>query len=151
MAPKLDNSELDFTPEKQKVYEEYLRTGKVDGEEINNMFAVARKIGTSISRINKWQLEQNQRFLQEKEHALHELDLLQRRTQNQLITQIVKTTLWIIGGVGTVTTGLYIFAMTMQYDIKIIESTWSNMFGILLTNSFSILGTIMGVKYSENK
>ena len=37
-------------------------------------------------------------------------------------------------------------------DTDIIGSTWSNMFGILLTNSFSIIGTIMGVKYAtDNK
>ncbi len=30
-------------------------------------------------------------------------------------------------------------------------STWSNMFSILLTNSFSIIGTIMGVKYASEK
>ena len=32
------------------------------------------------------------------------------------------------------------------------ETLRSNLFGILLTNSFSIIGTIMGVKYaSDNK
>jgi hypothetical protein len=35
-------------------------------------------------------------------------------------------------------------------DTEIIASTWSNMFGILLTNSFSIIGTIMGVKYASS-
>lgn len=39
----------------------------------------------------------------------------------------------------------------LGYDSKIIESTWSNLFGILLTNSFSIVGTIMGVKYATEK
>ena len=34
-------------------------------------------------------------------------------------------------------------------DTQIIGSTWSNMFGILLTNAFSIVGTIMGVKYAN--
>jgi hypothetical protein len=55
-------------------------------------------------------------------------------------------------GVGVVTT--LMFALTIIYGIdnKIVESAWSNMFGILLTNSFSIIGTIMGVKYaSENR
>jgi len=33
--------------------------------------------------------------------------------------------------------------MTIGMDTDIIGSTWSNMFGILLTNSFSIVGTIL--------
>ena len=32
-----------------------------------------------------------------------------------------------------------------------IGSVWGNMFGILLTNAFSIIGTIMGVKYASEK
>jgi hypothetical protein len=43
-------------------------------------------------------------------------------------------------------------AIFTSKETQIIGSTWSNMFGILLTNSFSIVGTIMGVKYaSDNK
>jgi hypothetical protein len=41
--------------------------------------------------------------------------------------------------------------MTSGTDTQIIGSTWSNMFGILLTNAFSIVGTIMGVKYATDK
>jgi hypothetical protein len=41
--------------------------------------------------------------------------------------------------------------MIFNYERTIIESTWSNLFGILLTNSFSIIGTIMGVKYATAK
>lgn len=33
----------------------------------------------------------------------------------------------------------------------LLGSTWSNMFSILLTNSFSIIGTIMGVKYASEE
>ena len=87
-----------------------------------------------------------------KEDALNDLDLLQKKTQYQLIESIVKVSLWIVCGVGVVTT--LMFALTIIYgvDNKIVESAWSNMFGILLTNSFSIIGTIMGVKYaSENR
>ena len=41
--------------------------------------------------------------------------------------------------------------MAIKYVEKI-GSTWSNMLSILLTNAFSIVGTLMGVKYaSENK
>lgn len=80
--------------------------------------------------------------------AVEDLDTLQKRTQFELIGLIVKIALFIIIGVGLITTGLYVFAILNNYDTKIIESSWSNMFGILLTNSFSIIGTIMGVKYA---
>jgi hypothetical protein len=81
--------------------------------------------------------------------AVEDLDTLQKRTQFELIGLIVKSALYVIIGVGLVTTALYVFAMVNHYDTKILESSWSNMFGILLTNSFSIIGTIMGVKYAS--
>ncbi len=87
-----------------------------------------------------------------KDEALNDLDLLQKKTQYQLIESIVKVSLWIVCGVGIVTTIMFGLTLILGVDNKIIESAWSNMFGILLTNSFSIIGTIMGVKYaSENK
>jgi hypothetical protein len=36
----------------------------------------------------------------------------------------------------------------MGKEVNTIGPAWSNMFGILLTNAFSIVGTIMGVKYA---
>lgn len=86
-----------------------------------------------------------------KETALNDLDLLQKKTQNQLIESIVKVSLWIICGVGLTTTVMFAISLITGIDNKIIESSWSNMFGILLTNSFSIIGTIMGVKYASEK
>ena len=46
---------------------------------------------------------------------------------------------------------MYGIALFSEQDTQIIGSTWSNMFGILLTNAFSIVGTIMGVKYASEK
>ena len=86
-----------------------------------------------------------------KEVALNDLDLLQKKTQTELIGTIVKVALLVILSVGVITTGLYITAMFTNKDTQIIGSTWSNMFGILLTNAFSIIGTIMGVKYASEK
>lgn len=83
--------------------------------------------------------------------AVEDLDSLQKRTQFELMGMIVRSALYVIIGVGLVTTLLYFYAMTHNYDTKILESSWSNMFGILLTNSFSIIGTIMGVKYATDK
>ena len=87
-----------------------------------------------------------------KDEALQDLEVMQKKTQFELISIIVRLALAVIVGVGITTSALYAFVLYMGYDSKIIESTWSNLFGILLTNSFSIVGTIMGVKYAtENK
>ena len=80
-----------------------------------------------------------------------DLDILQKRTQFELVGTIVKVALWVIIGVGIVTTALYVVALFEGKDTQIIGSTWSNMFGILLTNAFSIIGTIMGVKYASER
>jgi len=84
-----------------------------------------------------------------KEIAETDLSLLQKKTQTELMGNIVRVALWVIMGVGLLTTALYVFVMVRGLDAKIIESTWSNLFGILLTNSFSIIGTIMGVKHAN--
>ncbi len=87
-----------------------------------------------------------------KQNAENDLDLLQKRNQTELISTIVRVALYIIVGVGIVTTGVYIFTLMMGKDTQVISSAWSNIFGILLTNAFSIVGTIMGIKYAtENE
>jgi hypothetical protein len=86
-----------------------------------------------------------------KDEALNDLELVQKKSQFELIGTIVKTALFIILGVGVITTIMYAIAMMTGKDTQIIGSTWSNMFGILLTNAFSIVGTIMGVKYASEK
>ena len=86
-----------------------------------------------------------------KEAAEADLDLLQKKTQTELIGTIVRVALWIVVGVGVTTTLIYAIAILTGVDTTLIGNTWSNMFGILLTNSFSIIGTIMGVKYATEK
>jgi hypothetical protein len=81
--------------------------------------------------------------------AENDLDILQKKKQNELIGKIVVVALWIIIGVGIVTTGVYLFSIFSGIDTQLIASTWSNIIGILLTNAFSIIGTIMGVKYAS--
>lgn len=88
-----------------------------------------------------------------KEAALNDLDLIQKKSQFELIGQIIKVALWVIMSVGILTTLLYIVALFMKGespDTTLIGNTWSNLLGILLTNSFSIVGTIMGVKYASD-
>lgn len=83
--------------------------------------------------------------------ALEDLELMQKKTQYELISTIVRVALVVIIGVGVITTLMYGLALMTGSDTQIIGSTWSNMFGILLTNAFSIVGTIMGVKYATEK
>jgi hypothetical protein len=78
--------------------------------------------------------------------------VLQKKTQNELISTIVRVALWVIMGVGIITTGVYVLTLFVGKDTQVISAAWSNIFGILLTNAFSIVGTIMGIKYAtENK
>ena len=86
-----------------------------------------------------------------KNAALNDLDIAQKRSQFELIGTIVRVALYVIIGVGFTTTAMYVVALLTKADTQIIGSTWSNMFGILLTNAFSIVGTIMGVKYASEK
>lgn len=86
-----------------------------------------------------------------KQTALNDLDIVQKKKQTELIGSIVKIALGVIISIGVITTFMYILALTINKDTQMIGSTWSNMLGILLTNAFSIIGTIMGVKYSSKE
>ena len=82
--------------------------------------------------------------------AQNDLDVIQKKTQFELIGNIVSYALYVIVGTGLITTALYVMAIIKgSPETTLIGSTWSNLFGILLTNSFSIIGTIMGVKYAS--
>ena len=116
------------------------------------------KIESQNTELVEWR-EKNEKITQELHKALesaeeskklaeNDLDILQKKTQFELIGTIVRISLFVIIGVGVITTAVYMVALFMNKDTEIIASTWSNMFGILLTNSFSIIGTIMGVKYA---
>ena len=87
----------------------------------------------------------------EKDAALNDLDVQMKKSQSELIKIIVKVALAVIVGVGVVTTILYWMAIVTDQDTQIIGSTWSNMFSVLLTNAFSIVGTIMGIKYATQE
>ena len=86
-----------------------------------------------------------------KQTAENDLDILQKKTQYELVGSIVKVALWVICGVGAITSILFAITLLFGIENKAVESSWSNMFSILLTNSFSIVGTIMGVKYASDK
>jgi Fe2+ transport system protein B len=86
-----------------------------------------------------------------KTNAENDLELIQKKSQFELIGTIVKVALWVIMGVGLTTTLMFLIALFAGVDTSVIGSTWSNIIGILLTNAFSIVGTIMGVKYASEK
>ena len=86
-----------------------------------------------------------------KANAENDLELIQKKSQFELIGTIVKVALWVIIGVGLTTTLMFLIALFAGVDTSVIGSTWSNIIGILLTNAFSIVGTIMGVKYASEK
>jgi len=87
----------------------------------------------------------------EKNAALNDLDATLKKSQSELIKVIVKSALFVIMSVGFITTIMYSFAILSNKDTQIIGSTWSNMFSVLLTNAFSIVGTIMGIKYATQE
>jgi hypothetical protein len=132
-----------------------------DNENRRKRLTITKQVQSQNTELTKAK-EENERIneelkialsqtLEAKEIAEKDLDLLQKKTQFELIGLIIKISLSIIIGVGLITTGIYLYIITIGGDTKIIESSWSNMFGILLTNSFSIIGTIMGVKYASDK
>ena len=87
----------------------------------------------------------------ERNAALNDLDATLKKSQNELIKTIVRCALAVIISVGFITTVMYSFAILSNKDTQIIGSTWSNMFSVLLTNAFSIVGTIMGIKYATQE
>ena len=83
--------------------------------------------------------------------AEQDLSLLQKKTQFHLIHRIVNLSLATVASVGFISTAVYIFALSRNIAVEHIGTTWASLTGILLTNSFSILGTIMGVKYASER
>jgi hypothetical protein len=149
-------------PENDEVFKEYLKDAvENDRNNRKKRLEVTKQIQSQNTELTNAQLE-NENLMKEITEALqkaedakknveNDLDLLQKRVQTELIGIIVKVALWIVIGVGGISTLLYFTALLLNKDTKILESAWINMFGILLTNSFSIIGTIMGVKYASEK
>ena len=156
-------------PKGDKEFEEYLTICKdKDSTARKKRLSVTKQVQSQNKELEKAAKENEQLLLDlqvaldeakeaEKEaqklrdEAVEDLDMLQKRTQFELIGLIVKVALIIIIGVGVTTTLLYSVAMLAGEDTTLLGNAWSNMFGILLTNSFSIIGTIMGVKYDTEK
>ena len=163
-----------------KFFEGEFERKKIDGSPIylqatynpifdeNNVITKIMKIATDItetvdsknkidalSKDLQIELENSQKLKdsieKEKDAALNDLDVIIKKGQSELIKVIVKCALAVIIGVGIVTTVLYWAAIVTNKETQIIGSTWSNMFSVLLTNAFSIVGTIMGIKYATQE
>lgn len=112
---------------------------------------------TKQVQVQNRELQEAQTKLQEalteaenaKREALADLDLLQKKTQFELMSRIVMVALTLVVGIGISSTILYVAALATNKDTTVIGNAWSSTLGILLTNSFSILGTIMGVRYAS--
>ena len=151
--------------EKEKYKDEFLEYLKVCKEKDNQSRRKRLEVTKEVQKQNKELLmaaEENEQLTLDlktalkdaetlRDDAMEDLELLQQKTQFELVSTIVKIALGVIVGVGVITSIMYGLAIVSGYDTDIIGSTWSNMFGILLTNAFSIVGTIMGVKYASEK
>ena len=138
---------LEVTKEVQKQNKK-LAAASIENERIT------KQLSKSLEEVSKPEQEAIRlRYEVEKlkDDAMEDLELLQQKTQFELVGTIVRIALSVIVGVGIITSVMYGLAIVSGYDTDIIGSTWSNMFGILLTNAFSIVGTIMGVKYASEK
>ncbi len=116
-------------------------------ESVNNkkeIDALSKNLESELKQSEKLKNE----IEKERNAALEDLDATLKKSQNELIKVIVKSALGVIISVGFITTIMYSFAILSNKDTQIIGSTWSNMFSVLLTNAFSIVGTIMGIKYA---
>jgi hypothetical protein len=144
-------------------FKQYLNTSlEKDSENRKKRLELTKQLQTKNSELEQKQVENDQLMddlkdaLEEaenaKQDALKDLNILQQKTQFELIGNIVKVALLVILCVGIIVTMMYVFAMsTESTETTLIGNTWSNLFGILLTNSFSIIGTIMGVKYADSR
>ena len=157
----LEGNILKLLTSDNKEFKDYIEKAKKKDKEIRQKrLDVTKKVQRQNQELEK-RAKENTRLMEELKEALtvaenakkevqQDLDVLQKRTQFELIGNIVNVALYVIVGVGISTTLLYCYALYYNVDTTIIGNAWSNMFGILLTNSFSIIGTIMGVKYATN-
>lgn len=149
------NKELTtWKAENERIYEELIET-----LEANKIAIIEAEKAKEEAELSKEQAEKSMSEAvtakaeaeNAKLNAENDLELIQKKTQFELIGTIVKIALWVIMGVGVVTTIMFLVALFSGVDTTVVGSTWSNIIGILLTNSFSIVGTIMGVKYASEK
>jgi hypothetical protein len=121
-----------------------------DRENRKKRLDITKTIQEQNKALMDWKAD-NEQLNKELQSALAASEKAKQLAENDLDVLQKKVALWIICGVGTITSILFALTLFTGLENKTVESSWSNMFSILLTNSFSIVGTIMGVKYAGNK
>jgi Fe2+ transport system protein B len=146
--------------EEDEEFSEYIKTCKEEDKtkrskrlditkKVQSQNLELQKAKEEIERVNEELKKSLDETNKAKELVEYDLDILQKKNQYQLINTIVKVALVVIVGVGILTTFMYLVTMFTGKDTQIIASAWTNTISILLTNAFSIVGTIMGVKYLQ--
>jgi hypothetical protein len=143
------NQELTKALEEAKESNDLMLVAKHDAETALEEAEVAR-LEAEKARIEAEKLRQEAENA--KNSAVNDLELMQKKTQFELIGNIVKVALWVILGVGITVTVVYVVSLFAGFNTDVIGSSWVNIMSILLTNAFSIIGTLMGMKTaSDNK
>jgi hypothetical protein len=81
----------------------------------------------------------------------HDFLNLQKKTQFKLMNRVANVALGSIVFIGLSSSAVYTIALLSNRDTTFVSTVWSSLVGILLTNSFSILATVVGVKYGTDK
>jgi hypothetical protein len=157
------NTELVKSEKENERVNKQLKLALQEAEESNKAMLVSKhdaesaledaqkaKIDAENARIEAEKARQEAE--QAKNSAVNDLELMQKKTQFELIGNIVRVALWVILGVGVTTTIVYVVSLFAGFNTDVIGSSWVNIMSILLTNAFSIIGTLMGMKtMSDNK
>lgn len=139
---------LDVTKQVQSQYNDLIKWKK-ENERVNEELKEAmQEMEESKQEAIKAKLEAERA----KDTALNDLEVMQKKSQFEMIGDIVKAAIGIIFGVGGIVTIVFLISIIAKLKTDVIGSAWVNIMSILLTNAFSIIGTLMGVKtMSDNK
>lgn len=149
-----NNDLVKWKKENERVNEE-LKIALTEAEESNEAMLLAKQQAEdALKETEKARLEAvaaKHEAEQSKNSAVNDLEILQKKSQFEMIGDIVNVSLKIIIGVGVVVTIVYLITLFAGLKTDVISSAWVNVMSILLTNAFSIIGTLMGVKTMSEK
>jgi hypothetical protein len=151
------NTELTNWKKENEIVNKKLIDALKDAEDSNKeMLEAKQETETALKEAQNARIESENarneavRARQEAEQAkilaVNDLEIIQKKGQFELIGDIVKVALLVILGVGVTVTLVYVVALCCGVKAEVIGSAWVNIMSILLTNSFSIIGTLMGMK-----
>ena len=109
---------LEITKQIQQQNTELVSIAK-ENERVNEQLTTALK-EAQVQRENAQKAQNEAEKL--RDEAVEDLEFIQKKKQTELMGSIVKVALWVILGVGIITTALYVFVLLQGHDAKIIES-----------------------------